>query len=165
MFDAIALGSWRQRSSRFGFDCETLAFKDGQLAGVEVGMKGGDYRYRRAAHGPVWQKFFGDGDIDPKVISGVLQRSDRASWLNPVLHADAYYVQARAVKRETRGKLIGYELIDAAINRAKEQGYKWFKPNFLSNIPAVGFYCAAGSEVPTETRAPKRAEFEVPPGY
>ena len=165
MFDAIALGSWRQRSSRFGFDCETLAFKDGQLAGVEVGMKEGDYRYRRSTLGCVRQKFIGHGDIDPKVISGVLQRSDHASWLNPVLHADAYYVHALAVKRESRGQLIGYKLIDAAINRAKEQGYKWFKPDVLSNIPAVGFYGAAGSELPTETRAPKCAEFEVPPGY
>lgn len=128
-------------------------------------MKGGDYRYRRAALGRVRQKFIGDGDIDPKVISGVLQRSDHASWLNPVLQADAYYVHALAVKRESRGQLIGYELIDAAINRAKEQGYKWFKPDVLSNIPAVGFYGAAGSELPTETRAPKCAEFEVPPGY
>ena len=74
----------------------------------------------------------------------MLQRSDHASWLNPVLHADAYYVHALAVKRESRGKLIGYELIDAAINRAKEQGYKWFKPNVLSNIPAVGFTALPG---------------------
>ena len=147
LFDAVALGSWRHRGSLFGFDAATVAINDGQLAGVEVGMKGGDYRDRQAALGPVWQKLIADGDIDPNVIPGVLQRSDHASWLNPVLHADTYYVHALAVKPEFRGKRIGYQLIDGAINRAKEQGYKRFQLDVLSDNPAVGLYRAVGLEV------------------
>lgn len=165
LFDAVALGSWRHRGSLFGFDAATVAIKDGQLAGVEIGMKGGDYRDRQAALGPVWQKLIADGDIDPNVIPGVLQRSDHASWLNPVLHADTYYVHALAVKPEFRGKRIGYQLIDGAINRAKEQGFKRFQLDVLSDNPAVEFYRAVGLELLAETRAPKPAEYGVPPEY
>ena len=70
--------------------------------------------------GPVWRKLIADGDIDGDVVPGVIQRSDHASWLNPVIHADTYYIHALAVKPEFRGKRIGYQLIDGAIKRAKE---------------------------------------------
>ena len=107
LFDAVALGSWRHRGSLFGFDAATVAVEDGQLMGVEIGMKGSEYKKRQAALGPVWQKLIADGDIDPDVIPGVLQRSDHASWLNPVLHADTYCVHALVVKLQFCGKRIG----------------------------------------------------------
>jgi ribosomal protein S18 acetylase RimI-like enzyme len=128
-------------------------------------MKGSEYKKRQAALGPVWQKLIADGDIDPDVIPGVLQRSDHASWLNPVLHADTYYVHALSVKPEFRGKRVGYQLIDEAIKRAKEQGYNRFQLDVLSDNPAVGFYRAVGLELLADTRAPKPAEFGVPPEY
>ena len=165
LFDAVALGSWRHRGSLFGFDAATVAVEDGQLMGVEIGMKGSEYKKRQAALGPVWQKLIADGDIDPDVIPGVLQRSDHASWLNPVLHADTYCGHALSVKPEFRGKRAGYQLIDGAIKRAKEQGYKRFQLDVLSDNPAVGFYRAVGLELLADTRAPKPAEFGVPPEY
>jgi ribosomal protein S18 acetylase RimI-like enzyme len=147
LFDAVALGSWRHRGSLFGFDAATVAVEEGQFMGVEIGMNGAEYRERQAALGPVWQKLIADGDIDRDVIPGVLQRSDHASWLNPVIHADTYYVHALAVKPEFRGKRVGYQLIDGAIKRAKEQGYKRFQLDVLSDNPAVGFYRAVGLEL------------------
>ncbi len=128
-------------------------------------MKGGDYGNRRAGLGPEWQKLIADGGIDPNVVPGVRQKSDRASWLNPVLHADTCCVHALVVKPQFRGKRIGYQLIDGAINRAKEQGYKRFLLDVLSDYPAVGFYRAVGLEVLAETCAPTPVEFGVLPEY
>ena len=113
----------------------------------------------------MWQQLIADGSIDPDVILGVLQRSDHASWLNPVVHADGYYVHALKVKPEFRGKRVGYDLIDGAIKRAREQGYKRCQLDVLSDNPAVGFYRAIGLELLAETRAPNPAEFGVPPEY
>ena len=112
----------------------------------------------------MWQQLIADGSIDPDVILGVLQRSDHASWLNPVVHADGYYVHALKVKPEFRGKRVGCYLIDGAIKRAKEQGYKRFQLNVLAINPAVGFSRAVGFELLAETRAPKPAAFGVPHG-
>ena len=165
LFDAVALGSWRHRGSLFGFDAATVAVEDGRFMGVEIGMNGAEYRERQAALGPVWQQLIADGDIDRDVVPGVLRRSDHASRLNPVRYADTYYLHALAVKREFRGKLVGYQLIDRAIKRAKEHGYKRFQLDVLSDNPAVGFYRAVGLELLAETRAPKPAEFGVPLEY
>ena len=128
-------------------------------------MKGGNYTNRQAGLGTVWQKLIDNGDIYPNVIPGMLKRSDHASWLNLVLYADTYCVHALVVKPEIRGKRIGYQLIDGAINGAKEQGYKRFQLDVLSDNPAVVFYRAVRLEVLAETRAPKPAEFGVPPEY
>jgi len=165
LFDAVILGSWRHNGSLFGFDAAMVAAEDGQLMGIEIGMQGTEFRERGVALGPVWRKLITDGAIDPDDIPGVLTRSDHASWLNPVIHADTYYIHALAVKPEFRGKRIGFHLIDGAIKRAKEQGYKRFQLDVLSDNPAVEFYRAVGLELLAETRAPKPAEFGVPPEY
>lgn len=165
LFDAVVLGSWRHSGSLFGFDAATVAVEDGQLMGIEIGMQGTEFRERGVALGPVWRKLIADGAIDPDDMPGVLARSDHASWLNPVIHADTYYIHALAVKPEFRGKRIGFHLIDGAIKRAKEQGYKRFQLDVLSDNPAVEFYRAVGLELLAETRAPKPSEFGVPPEY
>ncbi len=165
LFDAVVLGSWRHSGSLFGFDAATVAVEDGQLMGIEIGMQGTEFRERGVALGPVWRKLIADGAIDPDDIPGVLARSDHASWLNPVIHADTYYIHALAVKPEFRGKRIGFHLIDGAIKQAKEQGYKRFQLDVLSDNPAVEFYRAVGLELLAETRAPKPSEFGVPPEY
>ena len=135
LLNAVALGSWRHRGSLFGFDAATVAVEDGRFMGVEIGMNGAEYRDRQAALGPVWQKLIADGDIDRDVIPGVLQRSDHASWLNPVIHADTYYVHALAVKPEFRGKRVGYQLIDGAIKRAKSFGNGGYAA--ISGLPHI----------------------------
>jgi hypothetical protein len=56
-------------------------------------------------------------------------------------------------------------LIDVAIKRAKENGYKRFQLDVLSDNPTVGFYRAVGLELLADTREPKPAEFGVPPEY
>jgi len=165
LFDAIVLGSWNTTASLFGADATHAAMDGGTLAGIEIGMAGPEFKIRQDGLGPVWQDLVVNETIDAEEIAGVLERSDHASWLNPVVNADTYYIHALSVKPAFRGKRVGYLLIDAAINRAKEQGYKKFQLDVLSDNPAVEFYRAVGLEVLAETRAPKPSEFGVPPEY
>ena len=94
-----------------------------------------------------------------------MERADHASWLNPVIDADTYYIHALAVKPEYRGKRIGFHLIDSAIKKARDQGYKKFQLDVMSDNPAVEFYRAVGLELLADTRAPKPAAAGVPPEY
>ncbi len=165
MFDAIVLGSWRRDGTLFAADTTTLVVEDGQLLGIKMGMPGVDFRVRQAALGAVWKGLVTGKQINAADIEGVLQRSQHASWLNPVIHADTYYIHAISVKPEYRGKRVGYRLMDSAINSAREQGFSKLQLDVLSGNPAVEFYRAVGFELLAETRAPKPAAFGVPPEY
>ena len=165
LFDAVVLGSWPTPGSLFAADATTVAVENGQLMGIEIGMPGNEYRLRQHALGSVWQSLVASGDADAEDIAGVLERSEHASWLNPVIYEDTYYTHALSVKPEFRGKRVGYALIENAINRAREQGFARFQLDVLSDNPAVGFYRAVGLELLAETTAPKPAAFGVPPEY
>ncbi|MEM1436967.1 MAG: GNAT family N-acetyltransferase [Pseudomonadota bacterium] len=165
LFDAIVLGSWKHDGSLFAADATTLALEGQELMGIEIGMPGPEYRTRQNALGPVWQALVEQGQIDPAAIPGVLERSERASWLNPVIHDDTYYVHALSVKPEFRGKRVGYYLLQQAIDKARAQGFAKLQLDVLSDNPAVEFYRAMGLQLLAETRAPDPAAFGVPPEH
>lgn len=165
LFAAIVLGSWHQDGTLFAADTTTLAIEDGQLMGIEIGMSGPDFRTRQAALGPVWQALVNSNRINRDDLSGVLQRSLHASWLNPVVHADTYYIHAISVKPDFQGKRVGYQLMDNAIRTARKQGFAKLQLDVLSDNPAVEFYRAVGFELLAQTTAPKPAAFGVPPEY
>ena len=165
LFDAVVLGSWSAAGTLFAADATTLAVEGDELMGIEIGMPGNEFRERQNALGPVWQKLVVDAAIEEGDIGGVLERSEHASWLNPLVQADTYYIHALAVKPEFRGKRVGYQLIEDAIRRAREAGYAKFQLDVLSDNPAVGFYQSVGLEVLAETTAPKPAAYGVPPEY
>ncbi|MEM7099644.1 MAG: GNAT family N-acetyltransferase [Pseudomonadota bacterium] len=164
-FDAIVNGSWLQDGSLFGADATCLAIEDGKLMGIEIGMPGAEYRTRQNGLAPVWQALLESGQIDADYLRGVLQRSDHASWLNPVINTDTYYIHALSVKPEYRGKRIGYHLIQHALERAKAGNFAKLQLDVLSDNPAVDFYRAVGLELLAATTAPKPAEFGVPAEY
>lgn len=165
LFDAVVLGSWHVPDSLFAAEATTVMVDNGQLMGIEIGMPGNEYKLRQHALGPVWQSLVANGHVDPEEIAGVLERSDHASWLNPVIFEDTYYIHALSVKPEFQGKRVGYALIENAINKAREQGFAKLQLDVLSDNPAVGFYRAVGLELLAETTAPKPAAFGVPPEY
>ena len=165
LFDDIVTASWHTDGSLFAADATTLAVEDGELMGIEIGMQGDEFRARQQALGPVWQELLAAGTLDEGDIKGVLERSELASWLNPVVKADTCYIHAIAVKPEYRGKRVGYRLIENAISTAKDARYRNLQLDVLSDNPAVSFYHAVGLELLAETRAPKPAEFGVPPEY
>ena len=165
MFDAIVLGSWHRDGTLFAADATSIAVEEGKLMGIEIGMPGPEYRARQNALGPVWQDLIAEEQINPGDIPGVLARSEHASWLNPVIYDDTYYIHALSVKPGFRGKRVGYHLIQNAITKARAAGFARLQLDVLSDNPAVDFYRAVGLELLAETRAPDPAAFGVPPEW
>jgi ribosomal protein S18 acetylase RimI-like enzyme len=163
LFDAVVLGSWHMVGTLFAADVATLALDDEHLMGIEIGMPGAEYRQRQTALAPVWQPLLAAGEVDEEAVAGVLERSQHASWLNPVIPENAYYIHALSVKPEFRGKRVGYHLIENAMTKAREQGFTELHLDVLSDNPAVEFYRGIGLEVLAETRAPLPSAFGVPP--
>ena len=101
-------------------------------------------------------------EVTTEEIAGVTERAKLASWLNPVIYSNTFYVHALAVKQEARGKGVGYSMMEYLFEEVKELGYQEFQLDVLSDNPAVGFYRSLGLEVLAETKAPKPSEFGVP---
>jgi ribosomal protein S18 acetylase RimI-like enzyme len=165
LFDALVLGSWETENSLFGADATHLALEGDELMGIEIGMAGNEFKARQNGLAPVWQKLVANNQIDEADILGVVERSEHASWLNPVIDQYTYYIHAISVKPGYRGKRVGFHLIDAAIERAQDAGFKKFQLDVLSDNPAVDFYRAVGLELLAETRAPKPEAFGIPAEY
>ncbi len=165
LFDAAVIASWHQDGTLFAADATSLAVEDGALMGIEIGMAGPEFEARKHALAPMWRELIESGQVDRRDFQGLLERAGHAGWLNPVIHADTYYIHALSVKPGYRGKRIGYHLIQNAITNARERGFARFQLDVLSDNPAVEFYRSVGLEVLAETRAPKPAAFGVPPEY
>ncbi len=162
LFDTWVQHLWRAPGTIFSSDSAILSIKESKLLGVAIAFNGGKYRERIRAGGPLWEKMLKAKEVTSEEIAGVTERAKLASWLNPVIHSNTFYVHALAVKPEARGQRIGYSMMEYLFNEAKELGYQEFQLDVLSDNPAVGFYRSLGLEVLAETRAPKPAEFGVP---
>ena len=162
LFDSLALRSWRTPGTLFSADSTILAINDRQLLGAAITMIGAEFRERTAALGPLWEEMLESDEVDVDELSGVIERSKLAGWLNPAIHPRTYYVHAIAVKPEARGQRIGSLMMEHAFDTARQLGCREFQLDVLSDNPAVGFYRSLGLEVLAETRAPKPSEFGVP---
>ena len=165
LFDAWVQRLWRAPSTIFSSDSTILSVEEGKLLGVAIAFNGGKYRERIRAGGPLWEEMLKADEVTTEEIAGVTERAKLASWLNPVIYSNTFYVHALAVKPEARGKGVGYSMMEYLFEEAKELGYQEFQLDVLSDNPAVGFYRSLGLEVLAETRAPKPAEFGVPVEY
>ena len=162
LFDAWVQRLWRAPSTIFSSDSTILSVEEGKLLGVAIAFNGGKYRERIRAGGPIWEEMLKAKEVTTEEIAGVTERAKLASWLNPVIYSNTFYVHALAVKPEARGKGVGYSMMEYLFDEAKELGYQEFQLDVLSDNPAVGLYRSLGLEVLAETRAPKPAEFGVP---
>lgn len=162
LFDAWVQRLWRAPGTIFSSDSAILSIEEGKLLGVAIAFNGGKYRERIRAGGPLWEEMLKADEVTTEEIAGVTERAKLASWLNPVIYSNTFYVHALAVKPEARGKGVGYSMMEYLFEEAKELGYQEFQLDVLSDNPAVGFYRSLGLEVLAETKAPKPAEFGVP---
>ena len=165
LFDAIVLGSWHLDKTLFAADAATLAVEGGELMGIEIGMPGSEYISRQNALSAIWQDLIAKDQFEADDIAGVLERSEHASWLNPFIRSDAYYIHAISVKPNCQGKRVGYQLMENSVQTAREKGFVSLQLDVLSDNPAVEFYRAFGFELLAETRAPKPSAFGIPPEY
>ena len=162
LFDAWVQRLWRTPGTLFSFDSAILSIEEGELLGVAIAFNGGKYRERIRAGGPLWEEMLKADEVTTEEIAGVTERAKLASWLNPVIYSNTFYVHALAVKPEARGKGVGYSMMEYLFEEAKELGYQEFQLDVLSDNPSEGFYRSLGLEILAETRAPKPAEFGVP---
>ena len=162
LFDAWVQRLWRTPGTLFSADSAILSIKEGKLLGVAIAFNGGKYRERIRAGGPLWEEMLKADEVTTEEIPGVTERAKLASWLNPVIYSNTFYVHALAVKPEARCKGVGYSMMECLFDEAKELGYQEFQLDVLSDKPAVGFYRSLGVEILADTKAPKPAEFGVP---
>ena len=162
LFDAWVQRLWRASGTIFSSDSAILSIEEGKLLGVAIAFNGGKYRERIRAGGPLWEEMLNAEEVTTEEIVGVTERAKLASWLNPVIYSNTFYVHALAVKPEARGKGVGYSMMEYLFDEAKKLGYQEFQLDVLSDNPAVGFYRSLGLEVLAETKAPKPAKFGVP---
>ena len=162
LFDAWVQRLWRTPGTLFSSDSAILSIEEGELLGVAIAFNGGKYRERIRAGGPLWEEMLKADEVTTEEIAGVTERAKLASWLNPVIYSNTFYVHALAVKPEARFKGVCYSMMEYLFDEAKELGYQEFQLDVLSDNPAVGFYRSLGLEVLADTKAPKPAEFGVP---
>ena len=162
LFDAWVQRLWRAPGTIFSADSAILSIEEGKLLGVAIAFNGGKYRERIRAGGPLWEEMLKADEVTTEEIADVTERAKLASWLNPVIYSNTFYVHALAVKPEARGKRVGYSMMEYLFDKAKGLGFKEFQLDVLSDNPAVGFYRSLGFEVLAETRAPRPAESGVP---
>ena len=165
LFDDLVRRSWLAPGTLFSWDATTLAMDGDELLGVEIGFHRPGFRERQSALAPLWPEMVGAGEVSEAEIAGVIERSEHASWLNPVVRSGIYYIHALSVKPEHRGKQIGVRLMENAMQQGRENDCRALELDVLSDNPAVHFYRSMGLELLVESRAPKPEAFGVPPEH
>ena len=93
-------------------------------------------------------------------------RARKASYLNAYIPDDVYYLHALAAFPRHRGKGLGKALLQAAIARARAQGFRELQLDVLADNPAVSFYQAMGLSIVSEIRSPELSrDHGFPPEY
>ncbi len=165
LFDGLVRRSWLTPGTLFGADAAMLAVEDDNLLGVVIAFRGPEYRLRIAALDVLWPEILASGECDDAGLRGLIERSEHAHWLNPVLRPDIHYVHALSVKPEHRGRQIGVRLLSSAMEAGRIDGCTALELDVLSDNPAVHFYASMGLELLVESRAPKPEVFGVPPEW
>jgi ribosomal protein S18 acetylase RimI-like enzyme len=154
--------SWETAGTTFGHTEATVALRDGEVVGLEIGYDGARSSRVRAGLGAVSRALVAEGALDPGELAALLERADKASWLNPHVPDSAYYVLALAVIPELRGTGVGARLLAHAGERGRRAGCRVLHLDVLSDNPAVTFYRARGLVTVAETVAPEPHRHGVP---
>ena len=149
----------------FGWDGLYLAMDGDELLGILYLFPAIEYRPRIATLSSKVMEMVKEGQISEDEFALVVENTNHAQWLNPVMRPNICYVHAIAVKPEHKGQKIGLALIHHAEAVAKENEFGALELDVLSDNPAVHFYKAWGLEILAETTAPKPSAYGIPPEY
>jgi GNAT superfamily N-acetyltransferase len=127
-----------------------------------VGFQGPGFQQRKKALGPLWNQMIESGKLRQEDLAGLGERFYLASYLNPSIPKNVYYIHAIAVKEQHRGKKIGVRLMVNAMDKAKAAGFRGLHLDVLSDNPAVNFYQSFGLKCLVETVAPIPLQHGVP---
>lgn len=153
-FDLFIKAAWRDEANYFGYPQATLALDGQRLIGLEIGHSGADRERLKAGTTNTVLSLAERGAMDPEALGQLVERADKASYLNPYVPTDAYYLLALATPVANRGQRIGALLMENLITRARQAGHREVHLDVLSNNPAVNFYQAHGFVCMAETIAP-----------
>lgn len=159
-FDAFIRASWGTPGSLCSDDQTSVARAGARLLGIEVGY-GSDHFYDTGkVGGQIMASLIRAGEATPEQARHAGLASYKNDFQLPRMPADAYYVLALANRPEARGVGAGRQLLQHAIDRAREAGYRTLHLDVLSDNPAVGFYERMGLVCMAETRCPELNEKE-----
>lgn len=155
LLDRLVAASWRAPHTLFSAVCTTAAFDGDDLLGIELGFAGPDFYGFKANLAALAPDLMAAGTVTYEELAGLLERAEKASYLNAHVPDDVYYLHALSTPVRHRGRGAGRALLEAAIDRARSNGYRELQLDVLADNPAVGFYQAMGLRILSETRSPE----------
>lgn len=155
LLDRLVAASWPTPDTLFCAACTTAAFDGEELLGIELGFAGPDFYAFKTNLSGLAPGLMADGAVTYDELSGLLERAEKASYLNAHVPDDVYYLHALSAPPAHRGKGAGRALLAAAVERARAAGYRELQLDVLADNPAVGFYQAMGLRIVSEARSPE----------
>lgn len=155
VFNALVAASWRTADTLFATANSRVALLDEEFAGIEIGFRGSDFYSLKANLAVAAAPLIASGQVPHDLLQGVIERADKASYLNAHVPDDVYYLHALSVFERFRGAGVGAGLLDDAKNRARAAGYRELQLDVLADNPAVDFYFAQGLRIVVETISPE----------
>lgn len=154
LLDRLVAASWSTPDTLFCAACTTAVFDGDDLLGIELGFAGPSFYAFKANLAALAPDLMADGKVTYEELSGLLERAEKASYLNAHVPDDVYYLHALSAPERHRGKGAGRALLEAAVERARDAGFRELQLDVLADNPAVGFYQAMGLRILSEARSP-----------
>jgi ribosomal protein S18 acetylase RimI-like enzyme len=155
LLERLVAASWPRPETLFCAACTTAIIEDGDLLGIELGFAGPNFYAFKANLAALAQDLMARGEASYEELAGVTMRAGKASYLNAHIPDDVYYLHALAAFPRHRGKGLGKALLQAAIARARAEGFRELQLDVLADNPAVSFYHAMGLSILAEIRSPE----------
>jgi ribosomal protein S18 acetylase RimI-like enzyme len=92
--------------------------------------------------------------LEPATREHLLLAFGWLAYLCPPIPERAYYVQWLATDPRIHGRGLGKQLLTAAFERSRSEGYAEVQLDVKSTNPAVGFYKHLGMHILSESRVP-----------
>jgi len=109
---------WGTPYTRFSGGCTTAAFDGADLLGIELGFAGPDFYGFKANLAALAPDLMAAGTVTYEELAGLLERAEKASYLNAHVPDDVYYLHALSTPVRQRGRGAGRALLEAAISHA-----------------------------------------------
>lgn len=129
-----------------------------RLAGMTLAFAGDEFYTRKQRLVDATAPMIAEMGLDADSLLDLIQRAEKASYLNAHVPSHAYYLLAIAVTREFRGRAIGATLLERVIDKARKGGFAQVQLDVLADNPAVDFYLAFGFRVLVEIRSPELSD-------
>lgn len=155
LLERLVAASWPRPETLFCAACTTAIIEDGDLLGIEIGFAGPNFYAFKENLAALAQDLMARGEASYEELAGVMMRAGKASYLNAHIPDDVYYLHALAAFPRHRGKGLGKALLQAAIARARAEGFRELQLDVLADNPAVSFYLAMGLSILAEIRSPE----------